>query len=101
MKGECRNIKRLLQELYSDEKFSIQYKYATNYIDSSDTIKVKVPYGINKKELKQYLYKYTIGICIFGKGEYGAISGNGNSSIIIPSTNEVIDMGMVEFIELE
>lgn len=52
MKEECRNIKRLLHELYPDEKFSIQYKYAANYIDSSDTIKVKVPYGINKKRIK-------------------------------------------------
>lgn len=34
------------------------------------------------------------------KSEYGAISGDGNSSIIIPSTNEVIDMDMVEFIEI-
>lgn len=101
MKEECRNIKRLLHELYPDEKFSVQYKYAANYIDSSDTIKVKVPYGINKKELKQYLYKYTIGIYILDKGEYGAISGDVNSSIIIPSTNEVIDMDMVEFIEIE
>ena len=101
MKEECRNIKRLLQELYPNEKFSVQYKYATSfYIDSSDTIKVIVPYGINKKELKQYLYKYTIGICVFDKDEYGAISGDGNSSIIIPSTNEVINMDMVEFIEI-
>lgn len=100
MKEECRNIKRFLYELYPDEKFSIQYKYASNYIDSSDTIKIKVPYGINKKELKQYLYKYTIGIYVLDKSEYGAISGDGNSSIIIPSTNEVIDMDMVEFIEI-
>lgn len=52
MKEECRSVKRLLQELYPDEKFSVQYKYATSYIDSSDTIKVKVPYGIDKKQLK-------------------------------------------------
>ena len=60
-----------------------------------------MPYGIHKKELKQYLYKYTIGIYVLNKGEYGSISGDGNSSIIIPSTNEVIDMDMVEFIEIE
>lgn len=100
MRIECKNIKRLLCELYPDKRFYIQYKSVTNYVDSSDKIQIKVPYGINKKELIQCLYKYTIGICIFNKGEYGAISGSGNSSIIIPNTNEVLDMDMVEFIEI-
>ena len=84
MREECKNIKRLLYELYPTEKFYI-----------------RIPYGMNKNELIQYLYKYTIGICIFSKGEYGAISSSGNSSVIIPSTNEVFDMDMVEFIEIE
>ena len=101
MREETKAVKKLLHELWPNNKFYIRFKQAANYVDSSDTIKVQCENTLDECVVIDSVKKYVDGICVFKKGQFAAISEREIEPWIkLPSTGELIDLNMVEFIEI-
>lgn len=101
MREECKVIRQLLSELYPSLKFSIRFKQAKNYIDTSDMIIVKCPNNVNIDEVIRQIKQCTSGIAVFTDGSCESIWNlNNEPKVIMPFTKAVIDLDMTEFIKL-
>lgn len=101
MREECKVLKQLLFELYPSSKFSIRFKQARNYIDTSDMIIVRCPSNIDVDELIKQIKHYSSGIAVFRTGSCESIWNLKNEpKILIPSTKTVIDLDTTEFIKI-
>lgn len=99
MRKETQTIKLLLKELFPNEKFSIRLKEASNYVDTSDKIRVTCAGIIDAENIVDKLKQHTYGILVYKKGDISIIHGSSKSYIEMPNGDKV-DMGMVEFIEV-
>lgn len=101
MREECKTIKQLLFELYPSSKFSIRFRHARNYIDTSDMIIIRCPKNIDVDELVRQIKHYTSGIAVFKDGSCESIWNRKNEpKVLIPSTKTVIDLDTTEFIKV-
>lgn len=101
MREETKAVKKLLCELWPNNKFYIRFKQAANYVDSSDTIKIQCENTLDKFVVINSIKKCVDGICVFKKGQFAAISEREiEPKIMLPKTSEIIDLNMVEFIEV-
>lgn len=98
---ETKAIKTLLNELFPNQKFSIQFKQPSSYVSNSDKIKIKCPKSANINNVITELKKYVYGIDIYKKGSFGYISHINNIPYIEMPNGNKVDMDMVEFIEVE
>ena len=101
MREECKALKQLLSELYPSSKFSIRFKRARNYIDTSDMIIVRFLSSIDTDELIKQIKHYSSGIVVFKDGSCESIWNRKiEPKILIPSTKTVIDLDTTEFIKI-
>ena len=70
MKKEIKTLKRFLQNVYPENKFSINYIKRYNQIDSGDIIKIKT--HVSYEKIYETLLYIVKGICIYKIGEIGA-----------------------------
>lgn len=101
MRIETKMLKKLLKELYPNQRFSVMFVSAKTYIDTSDKLKVKCPKNLNIKDVIQQLQLHTFGITVYKKNTFAAINGNNNTSSLIFTDGSIVDIDMVEFIEID
>lgn len=101
MRQETRLIKDILESKYPDNKFKFRYKTASNYCDSSDTLIVTCERWMNIDEVISYISNYVSGIKVFKYGDVASIHHRHfTSQILSVKTNEWIEAGLMEFIEV-
>ena len=101
MRQETRLIKEILKSKYPDKKFRFRYKTASNYCDSSDTLIVTCERWLDIDEVISFIRQYVGGIRVFKHGDVASIhSRHFTSQILSIETNEWIEAGLMEFIEV-
>lgn len=70
MKKEIKTLKRFLQNVYPENKFSINYIKRYNQIGSGDIIKIKT--DVSYEKLYETLLYIVKGICIYKIGNIGS-----------------------------
>lgn len=101
MRKETKAIKEILKSKYSTDKFMLQYKEPSNYVDSSDKIIVTCDKDICTDDVIELLQKFTSGIKIYKQGNimsaWKLVEGKIYS---VDDTKTYIEVDMLEFIEV-
>ena len=101
MRQETRLIKEILKFEYPDKKFKFRYKTTHNYIDSSDTLIIICERRTDIENIISTIKKYVDGIKVFKQGDIACIFNRYiESQILSIKTQEWIDAGLMEFIEI-
>lgn len=101
LRKETKAIKEILKSKYSTDKFMLQYKEPSNYVDSSDKIIVTCDKDICTDDVIELLQKFTSGIKIYKQGNimsaWKLVEGKIYS---VDDTKTYIEVDMLEFIEV-
>ena len=100
MREQTKAIKEILKSKYSTDKFKLQYKEPSNYVDSSDKIIVTCDKDIDIDEVINLLNKYTYGIQVYKQGSMAITCGNIEPKIYSVDMQSYTDADVMEFIEV-
>lgn len=100
MRKETKLIKNILKSKFPNSIFSIRYKVATQYYDTSDKIIICVKEE-KYENIKKLLSNYVKNIKITKYGELVSISGFSTPLIYDIENNVWVDVDMLEFIEIK
>lgn len=101
LRQETRLIKDILKSKYPEKKFKFRYKTASNYYDSSDTLIITCDGWMDVDEVISFIREYVSGIKVFRHGDIAFIHHRHiNSRILSIKTNEWVEAGLMEFIEV-
>ena len=100
MRKETKAIKEILKSKYSTDKFKLQYKEPSNYVDSSDKIIVTCDKDICTDEVIELLKKFTSGIKIYKQGDIMSAWKLVDGKIYSVDTETYTEVDMLEFIEI-
>lgn len=100
MRKETKLIKNILQSKYPNKTFSIRFKTATQYYDTSDKIIITIPKDMYN-DIRQLLSNNVKNIKITKFGELVSISGFSTPLIYDIKNNVWVDADMLEFIEIK
>lgn len=100
MRKETKLIKNILKSEYPNIVFSIRYKIASQYYDTSDKVIICVKEE-KYENIKKLLSNYVKNIKITKYGELVSISGFSTPLIYDIKNNVWVDVDMLEFIEIK
>ena len=100
MRKETKAIKEILKSKYSTDKFKLQYKEPSNYVDCSDKIIVTCDKDICTDDVIELLKKFTSGIKIYKQGDIMSAWKLVEGKIYSVDTETYTEVDMLEFIEV-
>lgn len=100
MRKETKVIKEILKSKYPTNKFKLQYKEPSNYVDSSDKIIITCDKDICIDEVIELLKKFTSGIKIYKQGDIMSAWKLVEGKIYSVDSEAYTEVDMLEFIEV-
>lgn len=100
MREETKLIKTILSDRFPNNKFYFKFCEASNYINTSDAIKIKCVSPCDLEEIINALKNNSKGMAIYKKGSYESIYERRIKSQVLIN-NKWEDIGMTEFIEVD
>lgn len=100
MKNETKIVKELLKVLFPEERFLVRFQDASNYIDSSDKIRITCIGDTPLEDVIKSVRRCCRGILVYKAGVFMTVSHKNDKSYIVFPDGKRYDMDMVEFIEI-